>query len=126
MFRTKSVHDAETTLARLKAAVEAEGLWLLAHINGSGNAAKLGIQAALHQVLEVFHPSYASQVWAARAEAGLSIPVRLHVYEAEDGAIYCDCQRPSQLLAPHGLPALDALGAELDPKFQRICAAVGG
>jgi len=126
MFRVRSRFDPDTTAQRLREAVEREGLWVLAHIDGAANASRQGIQTAAHQIMEVFHPAYAARVWAAKAEAGLSIPVRLHIYEAEDGAVYVDCQRPSALLAPHGLAALDAVGEELDPRFERICQAGGG
>ncbi|MCC5809435.1 MAG: DUF302 domain-containing protein [Ectothiorhodospiraceae bacterium] len=120
MFRAVSPYDTETTVHRLKQAIEAEGLLLLCHIPASTNAAKIGLSTPFHQVLEVFHPAYAARVWAAREDAGISIPVRGHVYESTDGSVRVDWQRPSVNLGIYPEPELAAIGRELDPVFERI------
>ncbi len=120
MFRAISCHGPESTVERLKQAIEAEGLLLLCHIPASTNAAKIGLSTPFHQVMEVFHPAYAARVWSAREDAGISIPVRGHIYESADGSVRVDWQRPSVNLGIYPEPELAAIGHELDPVFGRI------
>jgi uncharacterized protein (DUF302 family) len=100
-----------------------ENMRVVAHINGQANAAKMGKQVPADQILEVFRPDYAIRVWSACKPAGHDIPLRIHVYEDGD-AVKVACRLPSDVFAPFGAPALDAIGAELDPIFERILARV--
>ncbi len=124
MFRVTSRHDPATTVERLKEAIDAEGLFLLCHIPASDNVARAGLESPFHQVMEVFHPQYAARVWAAREDAGIAIPVRGHIYESATGEVRVDWQRPSVNLGTYPEAALAAIGAELDPVFERIVHAV--
>lgn len=124
MFRSASIYEPRETVDRLKGAIEVEGLYLLCHIPASTNVAQAGLESPFHEVLEVFHPAYAARVWAAREDAGISIPVRGHVYEASLGWVRVDWQRPSVNLGVYPEPELMAIGQELDPVFERIVASV--
>lgn len=107
----------------LTASVEAEGLRVVSHINGQANAARLGIDAALDQIIEVFHPRYAVQVWQACKPAGLDIPLRIHIYD--DGAgLMLAYRKPSDVFAPYQNPQLNDIGRQLDQIFARIMARV--
>lgn len=114
---------AEAAVARLKDGIDAVGLRLVAHINGQANARLIGKEVPADQILEVFRPDFALRVWAACKAAGHDIPLRIHVYE-ENGATRVACRMPSTAFAPFGSPGLDAVGAELDPLFERILSHV--
>ena len=124
MFRVVSQFDPQTTVTRLKEAIEAEGLYLLCHIPASTNAARVGLETPFHEVMEVFHPAYAARVWALREDAGIAIPVRGHVYESAEGGVRVDWQRPSVNLGVYPEPGFVAIGRELDPHFERIVNSV--
>jgi len=125
MFRVISHYAAKETAERLKEAISAEGMYLLCHIPASTNAAKVGLETPFHEVLEVFHPAFAARVWQAREDAGIAIPVRGHVYESASGGVRVDWQRPSVNLGLFPEAELAAIGAELDPVFERIVQSVG-
>lgn len=119
MLETTTELDPETAVATLKEAVEAQGLRVAAHVDGQANAAKIGAEVPVDQILEVFHPQYALRVWEACKPAGIDIPLRIHVYE-QGGRLQVAARRPTEVFAPWGSPGLDALGAELDPLFEGI------
>lgn len=111
--------SADEAIEKLKSGIEAEGMRLVAHINGQANAAKIGKEVPADQILEVFRPDFAIRVWEACKPAGHDIPLRIHVYEAE-GATQVACRLPSEVFAPYGSDALMAVGADLDSIFNAI------
>jgi uncharacterized protein (DUF302 family) len=114
-----STCNAEETVGRLLAGIDAENMRVVAHINGQANAAKLGKQVPADQILEVFRPDFAIRVWDACKPAGHDIPLRIHVYE-QDNAVKVACRMPSTVFAPFKSDELNCIGAELDAIFGRI------
>jgi uncharacterized protein (DUF302 family) len=114
---------AEDTVAKLLEGIEAANMRVVAHINGQANAAKMGKQVPADQILEVFRPDFAIRVWDACKPAGHDIPLRIHVYEDGD-AVKVACRMPTEVFAPYGVAALDAIGTELDAVFDAILARV--
>jgi len=104
----------------LIAGVEENEMLLVAHVDVQKNARKKGIEVGANQVLEIFRPDYAVRVWEADIEAGVDIPIRIHVYEGSDGHTYARYREPSETFVPYENDALSALGAELDPIFAGI------
>lgn len=125
MLETTLSLDAEAAVAVLSDAIEAQGLRLASHIDGQANAARIGVDAPVDQVLEVFHPRYAVRVWDACKPAGIDIPLRIHLYADGDGRLHAACRLPSEVFAPWGRAELDAIGAELDPLFRTIIETLG-
>ena len=118
LVKTTSL-PANATVEALKAGIEAQGLRVVAHINGQANAAKLGISVPTDQILEVFRPDFAVRVWKACKPAGIDIPLRIYVFEDASG-VHVACRLPTTVFGPWSVPELDAIGEELDPKFQAI------
>lgn len=115
-----SVADAAD---RLVAAVAAYPMGLVAHIDGQANCAKKGLSVAADQILEIFRPDYAVRVWAAEKGAGVDIPLRIHLYEA-DGRTWVAHRPASAVFRPYVNPQLDVLGAELDAIFDQLLGAL--
>ncbi|MEJ2608798.1 MAG: DUF302 domain-containing protein [Candidatus Thiodiazotropha sp.] len=113
----------EATVAKLINGIETENMRVVAHINGQANAAKMGKEVPADQILEVFRPDYAIRVWQACKPAGHDIPLRIHIYEADD-AVVVACRLPSEVFAPYGSRQLDAIGEELDSLFNNILSQV--
>jgi uncharacterized protein (DUF302 family) len=115
-----SVDDAAD---KLIAAVAAYPMGLVAHANGQANCAKKGITVPADQVLEIFRPDYAVKVWAAEKAAGIDIPLRIHLYEA-DGKTWIAYRPATEIFEPYVNPQLDALGGELDAIFNQLLATL--
>ena len=115
-----SVDDA---VEKLIAAIAAYPMGLVAHANGQANCAKKGIAVPADQVLEVFRPDYAVKVWAADKTAGIDIPLRIHLYEA-DGRTWVAYRPATEVFKSYANPQLDALGGELDAIFNQLLATL--
>lgn len=111
--------DVDNTVAKLSEAIQAVPMGLVAHINGQANAAKRGLTVPADQILEVFRPDFAIRVWQADKRAGIDIPLRIHVYEAE-GKTHVAMRSSAEVFAPYGNAELDKLAGELAPIFDNI------
>lgn len=115
-----SVDDA---VQKLLAAVALYPMGLVAHANGQLNCAKKGITVPADQVLEIFRPDYAIKVWAADKTAGIDIPLRIHVYEA-DGQSRVAYRPAVEVFKPYANAQLDTLALELDAIFTQLLASL--
>lgn len=117
---TLSVDEAAE---KLIAAIAAYPMGLVAHANGQANCAKKGMAVPADQILEVFRPDYAVKVWAAEKAAGIDIPLRIHLYEAQ-GRCWVAHRPASTVFQPYNNPELDVLGGELDVIFNQLLATL--
>lgn len=115
--------DVDATTAKLTEAILAAPMGLVAHINGQANAAKRGMTVPADQILEVFRPDFAVRVWQADKRAGIDIPLRIHVYEA-DGKTRVAMRSPEAVFAPYHNVPLDEIAAELQPIFDKILSSL--
>jgi uncharacterized protein (DUF302 family) len=123
MIRFAVSLSVDAAADKLIAAIAAYPMGLVAHANGQANCARKGITVPADQVLEVFRPDYAVKVWAAEKAAGIDIPLRIHLYEAEDRTWVA--YRPTiEIFKPYLNPQLDALGGELDAIFNQLLATL--
>jgi len=123
MIRFAVSLGVDEAVEKLIAAVNAYPMGLVAHANGQANCAKKGIAVPADQVLEVFRPDYAVKVWAADKAAGIDIPLRIHLYEA-NGRTWVAYRPAAEVFKPYTNPALDALGGELDTIFNQLLATL--
>lgn len=119
MIRMQVNLDADAVAARLIVAIQAAPMGLVAHINGQANAAKRGMAVPADQILEVFRPDFAMRVWQAEKQAGIDIPLRIHLYDA-GGKTVVAFRTAREVFTPYANPALDAIAAELEPIFAGI------
>lgn len=103
--------------------IEESGMFLVADIDVQKNASKQGLEIGGNRILEVFRPDYAVKVWEMEIEAGVDIPIRIHVHEAGEGRITARYRAPSEVFSRHGNDALTVFGAELDHVFEGIASA---
>jgi len=96
---------------------------VLAHLNGQANCTKKGIAVPADQILEIFRPDFAIRVWKAHKPAGIDIPLRIHLYTADDKTLVA-FRSAKEVFAPYAKPELDAIATDIDPIFGRILAAL--
>jgi len=115
----------DEAIEKLLSGVEAEGMRIVAHINGQANAAKIGQTVPADQILEIFRPDFAIKVWKACKAAGHDIPLRIHVYE-EQRVTKVACRMPSETFALFESDELMQVAKELDVIFSNILGFVMG
>ena len=123
MIRFAVSLSVDEAAEKLIAAIAAYPMGLVAHANGQANCTKKGLSVPADQVLEVFRPDFAVKVWAADKAAGIDIPLRIHLYEA-DGRTWVAYRPASVVFQPYANPQLDGLGGELDAIFNQLLAAL--
>jgi len=112
--------------ARLQAAVEKSGMFVVTSASASAGAEARGLKIAGNTVLGVFRNDFAVRMLAASVPAGIEAPLRFYVTENADGTATLTYRRPSAVFAPYGSAALDAMAGELDVIWSRIVSdAVG-
>ena len=69
------------TVEHLRKAVEENGLKVVSAIDAQQNLKKIGLQSGGNQILEVFNPRLAAEVFEADLRAGIVPPIRIYIYE---------------------------------------------
>jgi uncharacterized protein (DUF302 family) len=110
----------DTLVSRLKTAIAANKMGLVAQASASQGAAGRSIKIPGNAVLMVFRNDYAVRMLAASVPAGIEAPLRLYVTENADGTASITYRHPSAVFAPYGSARLDAMARELDPVFAKI------
>ena len=123
MIRFAVSLTVDEAVEKLIAAIAAYPMGLVAHANGQANCANKGITVPADQVLEVFRPDYAVKVWTADKTAGIDIPLRIHLYEADDRT-WIAYRPATEIFKPYVNPQLNVLGGELDLIFNQLLATL--
>ena len=124
-----AVHDTaqgySELLDSLKAAIKAEGMYLVTQAGPTAAAARRGITIPGNRVLGVYRNDYAVRALATSTAAMIEAPIRFYVTENDDGTATLSYRTPSAVFAPYldeGGEELSALAAELDAIFAAIAA----
>ena len=123
--RVTTPRSFDEVVTRLEAAVEAHGLVRIATASASRAAAARGITIPGNAVILAFNNDFARRLLAVSVPAGIEAPMRFYVTEEAAGTAIT-YPRPSELLAPYGIPELVALGHELDTLFAAIATEAAG
>lgn len=122
-----AVHDTDLTYAALlastKAAIKAEGMFLVTEAGPTEAAANRGIVIPGNRVLGVYRNDYAVRAIRQSVTAMIEAPIRLYVTENPDGTATLSYKTPSHVFGPYmaeGGAKLEALAEELDQVFAAI------
>lgn len=116
-------------LARLIAAVPAEGMGVVTQAGPTDVARSRGIEIPENRVVGVFNNDYAVRILGLSTAAMIEAPVRFYVTEDVDGSATLSWKEPSFVFAPYvddGGAALARLAADLDARFAAIAARATG
>jgi uncharacterized protein (DUF302 family) len=104
MVHLSSQHSASETLQRLKSAVTARGLAILAEIDHSGDAAKAGLKMQPAQLLIFGNPKAGTPVMVASPTAALDLPLKALVWQDAEGKVWLSYNSPEYLKQRHNIP----------------------
>ena len=110
-------------LPRLKAAIAAQKMGIVAEACADCGARKIGVEIAKNRVVMIYHPRFAVRTLKASLAAGIEAPLRLYVTQQKKGT-QLTYRLPSFTFAPYGVPDLDAMAYELDGIFENIVTDV--
>lgn len=112
----------ESTLARLEAAIEAEGLWILHQIDPQRLLARGGYAILPARQILFFHPRFAARILEQNPNGLMEAPLKLVVLQWPDGRVTVSHPAVEPSFARH--PGLDTLGAELSMICRRVLVSL--
>lgn len=108
---------------RLEAAIEANGMGIVARASATAGAKALGVEIPGNAVIMVFRADYAVRMLKASVPAGIEAPLRFYIVEdPASGQASLIYRLPSEVFAPYGSAELDTMAVELDGIFETIAA----
>ena len=114
--------DPEAIMARLQSMIGPSGFMLFPTIN---HGALLGIIGKPRKAVQyvVGNPLFAIEMTRHAIGAGLYAPLRVLIYESEDGKTCVEHDLPSSLFGQFGDQRVDQMAALLDRKLEDLVAA---
>jgi uncharacterized protein (DUF302 family) len=94
------------TLARLEAIVQAKGLTILARIDHSGDAAKVGLQMQPTKLLIFGNAKSGTPLMIASPSVAIDLPLKALVWQDDEGRVWLSYNSPSYLKERHGIPEI--------------------
>jgi uncharacterized protein (DUF302 family) len=118
IVREPAPRDVAATVAALTAAVEEAGARVFATVDHGAGARSVGAEVGDSQLVIFGNPAVGTPVIEASRLAALALPLKILVYEDEEGQVWLAWEAPGETLS-----ALDGLSAEAEP-VQRLAGAL--
>jgi len=101
----ESRHSVEETVRKVEALLQAKGVRVFTVIDHSGEAEKVGMPMPPTKLLIFGDPKAGTPLMLASPFAAIDLPLKILVWEGQDGSVRLSYNSPSYLEARHGLPA---------------------
>ncbi len=99
-----SEHSIQGTIDRLTSLVNRKGLKIFAHINFKDDAEKAGLKMRPSQMLMFGNPKAGTPLILATPSIAIDLPLKVLVWEDEQGKVWLSYNKPEYLKERHGLP----------------------
>ena len=110
------------TVGAARAAIESKGLRIMAEVDHGANAEGIADLRPTH--LFVFgNPKAGTQLMLRNQSVGIDLPMKLLVWEAENGQVHVQFNDPSWLAARHGIDGPAELLTKMGGALSSIAAA---
>jgi uncharacterized protein (DUF302 family) len=116
-----SAYDFDTTIAKLKTALATAGATVFADVDQREAAAHVGLELRRTRLILFGNPKAGTPVMVANPHAALELPLRLVVWEDDEGRTHVDYGDVAHTLGP-----LYGIDAALLAPLQRVPALLQG
>ncbi|HKW33932.1 MAG TPA: DUF302 domain-containing protein [Candidatus Acidoferrum sp.] len=99
-----SNHSVEQTVEKLKNILQSKGVALFALVDHSGEAEKVGMKMRPTKLLIFGSPKAGTPLMLAAPSAAIDLPLKVLVWEDEQGRVWVSYNSPDYLKQRHGLP----------------------
>jgi uncharacterized protein (DUF302 family) len=100
-----SVHGAKETMGRLVSAVTNHGMTVVARIDHSAVAAKVGLELRPTEVVVFGNPVAGTPLMVKAQTIGIDLPLKALVWQDEAGKVWIGYNDPKWLAERHGVDA---------------------
>jgi uncharacterized protein (DUF302 family) len=100
-----SNHSVDETVTKLEGILQAKGITLFALVDHSGEAAKAGMKMRPTRLLIFGNPRAGTPVMLAAPSSTIDLPLKILVWEDDQGKVRITYNSPTYLQTRHNLPA---------------------
>jgi uncharacterized protein (DUF302 family) len=100
-----SNHSVDETVTKLEGILQAKGITLFALVDHSGEAARAGMKMRPTKLLIFGNPRAGTPVMLAAASSAIDLPLKILVWEDDQGKVWITYNSPTYLQTRHNLPA---------------------
>ena len=100
-----SNHSVHETVTKLEGILRAKGITLFALVDHSGEAAKAGMKMRPTKLLLFGNPRAGTPVMLAAPSSAIDLPLKILVWEDDQGKVWITYNSPTYLQTRHNLPA---------------------
>jgi uncharacterized protein (DUF302 family) len=100
-----SNHSVDETVTKLEGILQAKGITLFALVDHSGEAAKAGMKMRPTKLLIFGNPRAGTPVMLAAPRSAIDLPLKILVWEDDQGKVWITYNSPTYLQTRHNLPA---------------------
>src|SRR6266436_900803 len=100
-----SKHSVDETVEKLKGILQSKGVTLFALVDHSGEAAKAGTKMRPTKLLIFGNPRAGTPVMLAAPSSAIDLPLKILVWEDDQGKVWITYNSPTYLQTRHNLPA---------------------
>ncbi|HEV2387711.1 MAG TPA: DUF302 domain-containing protein [Candidatus Acidoferrales bacterium] len=115
----ESTHSYEQTVDKLKEAVGRGGMMVMAQVDQGQMLSMTGLKLKATLFL-VGNPTVGKKLFDQNHGVGLYVPLRVFVYQSEDGKTFVSYDKPSSLLKQFDNRQIDMVAGMLDQKIQGL------
>jgi uncharacterized protein (DUF302 family) len=98
-----SNHSVDETVTKLEGILQAKGITLFALVDHSGEAAKIGMKMRPTKLLIFGNPRAGTPVMLAAPRSAIDLPLKILVWEDDQGKVWITYNSPSYLQERHNL-----------------------
>ena len=100
-----SSHSVDETVTKLEGILQAKGITLFALVDHSGEAAKAGMKMRPTKLLIFGNPRAGTPVMLAAPSSAIDLPLKILVWEDDQGKVWITYNSATYLQTRHNLPA---------------------
>ena len=104
MTHLSSSHSVLETLEKLETIVQEKGLTIVARIDHSGDAAKVGLTMLPTKLLIFGNPKSGTPLMAASPSVAIDLPLKALIWQDADGEVWLSYNNPNYLKERHVIP----------------------
>jgi uncharacterized protein (DUF302 family) len=99
-----SNHSVDETVEKLKNILQSKGVTLFALVDHSGEAEKVGMRMPPTKLLIFGSPKAGTPIMLAAPSIAIDLPLKILIWEDENGKVWVSYNSPVYLKERHGLP----------------------
>jgi len=119
LVTVQSSASYDETISTLERLVSQNDMMVLSEIDQGNIMSMAGMQLKVTSLF-VGNPTVGKKLFEQNHGAGLVVPIRINVYEGEDGNTYVNYFKPSLQLSAYESGKFDELGKMLDEKLGKM------